>query len=145
MPSVDKSQLTFGEPARIVDVDYRRRPAREIMECEGCRGMRCRSGTVVGAHPRALQTGGSALKPGDDLILFLGKHCHDEQESAGPKWLAMKILFPNFLHLPPPDLHQISEDGAEQMARLILYPLLRMRYRHWKDAGGVRAPVHRPR
>ncbi len=70
---IDKSKLAYAEPERIRDDDW-----RKAMEHAACICCGVRDGTVVGAHIRPGQTGGTGLKPGDDLILPLCHHCHAE-------------------------------------------------------------------
>ncbi len=70
---IDKSKLAHGEPERLRDDNWRN--AMSGAECLAC-GIR--DGTVVGAHIRPGQTGGTGLKPGDDLMLPLCHACHAE-------------------------------------------------------------------
>lgn len=87
---IDKSVLTFGEPVRVRD--------RAFLDHQGTRACaRCgaRDGTVVGAHVRSGNEGGTSLKPSDDLSAPLCHTCHMEQEAnPGPLWWFENVLKP---------------------------------------------------
>jgi hypothetical protein len=58
--------------------------------CEACDAQ---DGTVVPAHIRTGNEGGTALKPSDDLVVALCFSCHAEQErNIGANWWFEKVF-----------------------------------------------------
>lgn len=104
MPKIDKSVLTFGIDARVRDKKYLDSARDRYCEVSVLHDRE----TVVACHPRCCGTGGTGLKPSDDLVIFLCRGCHDEldQRVKADDWA-----------------------GAEDwLIRNILYPMLRRRY-----------------
>jgi hypothetical protein len=73
---IDKAALHFGEPPRIRDRKWL--DTFEHKECMNCGD----TGTVVGAHIRWGQSGGTQLKPSDDLVIPLCFRCHQGEPPA---------------------------------------------------------------
>lgn len=110
---IDKSQLMYGEPERLVDNRY-----RQSFKDSLC--MASRNGTdlcgqaAVGAHIRCGEYAGGAQKPTDALIIPLCTACHrDQEEFKGPQ--------------------------SEWWLENVLKPYCRRRYRRWK-AGQITDP-----
>jgi hypothetical protein len=74
---IDKSVLPFGEPVRIRD-----RKWLDTFEHKECWNCDAKDGTVVGAHIRWGQSGGTSLRPSDDLVIPLCFRCHQGEPPA---------------------------------------------------------------
>lgn len=79
---IDKSQLSIGEPFRLVDHAYRKSAQDRRCAVPGCQG-----GGVVLAHIRTGHEAGVGQKPSDDASDFLCYGHHMQQEAnPGPEW-----------------------------------------------------------
>ncbi len=124
---------------RVRDDAYRK--SAQDRSCEGCGGYHCSRDTVVGAHPRIAGSGGMALKAGDDLLIFLGRHCHDEfdgriKAGSSAQWLVRHFLFLR-LGIPSPSTDELEGDHDAEIicfwiVKHVIFPMLRNRYREWK-------------
>lgn len=88
---VDKTVLTIAEPVRIRDRAYL--DSAQHRPCERC-GSRL---GVVGCHLNAEGHGGTALKVGDDQVLFMCARCHWEMDTdprGVPVWLLEELIRP---------------------------------------------------
>jgi len=88
---VDKTVLAIAEPVRIRDRAYL--DSAQHRPCERC-GSRV---GVVGCHINAEGHGGTALKVGDDQVLWLCALCHREMDTDPrgiPVWLLEELLRP---------------------------------------------------
>lgn len=103
---IDKSQLMFGTPERIVNHAYRQSYKDSVCIASRNEIDLCAL-PAVGAHIRAGEYAGRGQKPSDNLTLPLCDQCHRDQELyQGPQ--------------------------AEWFLENVLKPYLRRRYRRWQ-------------